>query len=61
MLNFADRMQDGCMVAAAEPPADFREGMLRQFAAEVHCDLPREHDVPRPLLGNQIVEFDVER
>src|SRR6185369_9536115 len=51
-------VDDGRVVAAAEPLADRRERPTRQLPRQVHADHAWKRDVARALFGQQIVQPD---
>lgn len=59
-VYFFTGMDNGSVVAAAEEFTDFWQGPIGHFPAKIHGQLPRNRDVSRPSLGNQIVDLDSE-
>ena len=53
-------VEHGAMVPPAERVANFAEGSFRQFAREVHGDLPWKRDVLRAAFAGHIREANVE-
>src|SRR5205807_2351669 len=59
-LDLVDRVQDGRVVLAAEGAADLGERGVGELTREVHRDLPREGDGPRPVLRLEVGELYAE-
>ena len=59
VLDLADRMQHGGVVAAAEPPPDLRQRAKRHGFGEVHGDLPWADYVGGPPGRQQVAAADV--
>jgi hypothetical protein len=59
-LDAPDRVQDGRMVEAAEPPPYGRQAARGQLIGEVHGDMAPPHDRRLPALDFQVEYRDAE-
>src|ERR1019366_5068510 len=50
LFNLVHRMQDCCVVLAAELASNFRQGSFRKVLGQIHRNLPRIHDGTRIVL-----------
>ena len=53
-------MQDGGVIASAEPPADLRQGKARPSAKPVHDRVTGEDDALAPPVGHDVGPRDVQ-
>lgn len=53
-------MDDRGMIPAAEAAADLGQRGVGELAAEIHGNLPGKSQIAGPLLGQQIVDIDLE-
>ncbi|GBE04366.1 hypothetical protein BMS3Abin09_01300 [bacterium BMS3Abin09] len=51
-------MDDRRVVLAAEVLSYFAQRRISKVLAKIHGDLPRERDVPGPLLGLYVLKFE---
>jgi len=59
-LDLADRVQDRCVICAAEGAADLGERGMGELPRKMHGDLTRKGHGFRPILGVQLGERDPE-
>lgn len=57
--DFADGMQDGCVVTTAEQFSDLGQAFLGQFFGQVHRNLTGPGNRGGPFLGIHVSHFDL--
>src|SRR5690606_7288256 len=54
VLDLSDRMQDGRVIAVAEPAADLRQRPGSELLGQIHADLPRPNHRTMPPLREDV-------